>query len=208
MKLTSDFSIPLPEPEDFGNGALDLQLVAEAADTYIWNLQQQFTANLRTAAVVSHATATYAVPTTQPLLPFDNDGSLLTFGSFVIDYQNVFTSTVLIPEQGSYLFGCYVNLVAGTPNVNTLRTLQIGASVPAGPQFNTQKQYLFSETALEPNNGHGVFLSATGQFDYQAVPNSRPLRLWAGFSHNNTSSSVTMQTGAIFWAIKFSEIGG
>jgi hypothetical protein len=207
MKLTSKFSLPQPESDDFANGALDLQILAEAVDTDIYNLQQSFTANLRTAAVISHATATYAVPIGQELLPFDNDASIMTFGSFVIDYQNVFTSTVLIPEQGSYLFGCYVNLIAGTPNLNTLRILQIGASVPAGPQFNTQKRYLFTETALEPNNGHGVFLSAMGQFDYQAVPNARPLRLWAGFSHNNTSSNVVMQAGAIFWAIKFSEIG-
>lgn len=207
MKLTSPYAIPEPEAQDFGNGALELQLVAESTDAYLWNLQQSFYTNLRTPAIIAHGTTTYSVPVGQGILPFEDDANLLIFGSFTPDYQNSWPDMFTIPEQGSYLFGCYIQLIAGTPNANTWRALEIGASVPAGPQFTTQKAYTFAETALEPNNGHGVFLSAMGQFDYQAVPNSAPLSLWAGFSHTNTSSAVTMQANAIFWGIKFSEIG-
>lgn len=207
MNLTPNFAIPEPEGQDFGNGALQLQGVAESADSYIWGLQQAFQSSLRTAAFVAHATGSYTVPLGQPLLPFDGDANLFNFGAFVMDYANVFTDPRLIPEQGSYLFGCFVQLIAATPTTNTLRTLQIGASVPSGPQFTSQKQYLFSETGLEPGNGLGVSLCASGQFDYQAVPGARPLQLWAGFSHTNTGSSVVMQASAISWAIKISEIG-
>jgi hypothetical protein len=208
---TFQFDLPSPEGEDFGNGALQLQTLAEGADAQLWAFQQAFYNNLHKPAWLGSLNADMTGSFTQTNfgVPFNGNSNILQFGSFSTFYINGGTSgNITPPEQGSYMFGCYGNFIAsGTVTANTLRTSIIGASVPAGPGLTTAKQSLYKSTAIESNTGVGVFITNIGTFDFQEIPFNPPAPLWWGFTHNNSGSNMTLKQGALFWWIKISELG-
>lgn len=213
MKLTPNYSLPEPEDNDFGNGALQLQAFAEAADTDITALQDSLYNNQFTSAWIG--TSTSDVTSLSSFLPFNTNTSVLSFGAFTTTYARGFTlgsvlnSPTTLPEAGIYLFGAYANLQAtGTVNANTMRAINVGASVPSGPQFTSQRQYVYTDTTQEANIGVGMFLTAMGQFEYQPVTLNRPVGFWFGYQYVNPSSTVSVKAGAIFWVIKISDLGG
>lgn len=216
MKTTQLYRLPFPEGEDFGNGALDLQYFAESVETQLVSLQNGLTAQLNTQGFI--------LQTTADITGIASGSEAVPFASQTLNYFGLGTpsaiwnttgsgTTVTIPESGSYMFGAYCNLIAsGTVNANTLRTLTLGASVPAGAQFTTQKQYLYRSTTLDQNTGVGVYLCVSGFFDYTFIDTSRPggdpatPGFWLSVSHANASSTLTLKAGALYWAIKVADI--
>jgi len=206
MKETERFSLPKPEGQDFADGALQLQALAEAVDIDLSNLQQSLTNSLRTPAYIGVSTATVTIASTEVLQLFDDATNIFNLTGFTTVYNNGFANPFTIPEQGSYLFGCYgVVTCDGAVNANTLRRFIIAASVPNGPQFTSQKSYSYWEQTLQAPAASS-YLCAAGTFDYQVIGDARPKILWWGFEHDNTSSTVTMATGALWWVIKISDL--
>jgi len=216
MKITDRFSLPYPDDDDFGNGALDLQYFAESVETQLVALQTGLQSSLYTQGFITQSTADVTgIASGGEQTPFGrSSGNFWNGGTPTAVWNTTGAGTTLtINETGSYIFGAYVNLIAaGTVNVNTLRLLTLGASVPAGAQFTNQKQYLYRETTLEPNAaGNGVFMCVQGMFDYQMINSSKPGAdinngYWLGIAHGNTSSTLTLKAGARFWSIKVADI--
>lgn len=216
MKTTDLYALPYPDGDDFGNGALDLQSFAEAVETQLVAIETGLQSSLYTQGFITQSTADVTgIASGSEITPFSRaSGNFWNGGTPTALWNTTGAGTTLtINESGSYLFGMSCNLVpSGTVNVNTLRLLTLGASVPAGAQFTNQKQYLYRATTLEPNAaGNGVFMCVSGMFDYQQINTSKPGAdinngYWVGISHGNTSSTLTLKAGARFWSIKVADI--
>lgn len=224
MKTTNAYGLPYPEINDFGNGALDLQVFAEAADTQLAAVRSGLLAAQNTAGFILTTTAdqTGVVGSGSEVAPFsDPTQNFWATGAT----STIWTSGVIgqfgsLSVAGSYMFGAYMNLTAtGTVNAGSVRMLTLAAAVPANAAFTSQKIYSYRSTAYEPNVGIGSFLCVSGMFDFQPISTSLPgsavnypyylnalSPFWLGITSGNTGSNLTIKANAKFWVVKVANI--
>lgn len=96
---------------------------------------------------------------------------------------------------------CGTIVPSGVANLNTFRVIRINHTRP-NPALFPNPTVDFSEyTMYEPATGNGIDISMTGFFRV------RPLdSLSVTLSHGNTSSTLTLNTGAIFWMHRISDV--
>jgi hypothetical protein len=102
---------------------------------------------------------------------------------------------------GVWLVGCYINAIAtGAVNDNTFRHLFI-VTRRANAFFSEVDRYVFSETQFEANSGNGVDMIGCTT----VVANGLDDVLQFRFLHGNTSSTLNISIGAIYFAHRLSD---
>lgn len=211
MKQTNTWDLPYPEINDFGNGALDLQILAEQAETQIASVYAGYASIYKKPTIFLTTTTNQSLPDRDGLTPFNTNNLLV--GAATVNYQYGFDNGILdlhtLPS-GTYLFGGSGQiLVSGTLVANSYRQMAVASAVPNGAQFSNYKVQSFVTSATDNSLAAGVMMTSIGTFDYVPAPNPaiQPPQLWWSFQHGNTGTNAYMAIGATFFCTKISEIG-
>jgi len=185
-----------PEPENYAAVALQLQNTAMQAESCLFDLQKQLRngTNPLTTVITSTGTESIAANVVQDL----------GVTSFTTNFANNPTTQVvqLGPNLpiGVYQVGATMTAIAsGVVDDNTLRVLRIRTKKDGTPS-GAPDDSLAEITIYEPNNGTGsdMSLSTTVTLDGNQD-------LIFSFFHLNTSSTITIASGAIYWWTKLSD---
>lgn len=205
MDETPVYSLPFPEDGDFANGALDLQVLAEAADTAISGVRANYLALARKPTSVWRSTVDQNVGVA-------GSAATIVFGSQVYTNDASFTSISTIkfpfPSSGLWTFGVMLNCVAsGAATANTQRSLTLEADQPIGLNLFDYTPFYFGDTVFESSTAGGDFMTACGIINFNLVSGTVANRwLSATFQHNNTGSAMTIKAGATLFLHKLSNL--
>lgn len=185
-----------PEPENYAAVALQLQNTALQAESCLFDLQKQLRngTNPLTTVLTSTGSESIAANVVQDL----------GVTSFAPTFANnpatqVFLLGPNLPT-GVYHVGVTLTAIAsGVVDDNTLRVLRIRTKRDGTPS-GAPDDSLAEITIYEPNNGTGsdMSLSTTVTLDGNQD-------LIFSFFHLNTSSTITIASGATYWWTKLSD---
>jgi hypothetical protein len=206
MKLTGSQLLPYPEGNDPGDGALDLQLLAQAIDAKLvaefasfrgvrnkWVFVQSRSSD-QTGLVANSTTTNFGSGTS---ISFNNliyTTSLTTTGSSV---------ALATADPGYFRVGLYVvSNPSGTVTANTYRTARIVAVVGTGPPAFTSANENYYSTTYESSTG------AEHQFIEAMVRIEAPAYSSFQFSlrHGNTGSNLTIKAGSLAWVYRVCDL--
>ncbi len=214
MEATPNEMIPFPDPNDPGNGALDLQLLAERVDLLAQAQQAELKRIINKPGRVlrlSANTAGIASGVTQDLMAlgawlpvFDSSlpTSLTTYG---------FSNAGLGTTPGIYRIGAYLNVsITGALTANSLRQTGIYAAVPSDATVfpatvSTKAAYSIN---YDPTGNLGQY---TELEVYTPFP-SHPLSVFGGtrysllFNHLNAASTVVVNAGSYAWIYRVADV--
>lgn len=204
MKSTFTQGFSYPESNDFGNGALDLQLLAEQFDAKMFAIQQGMSAELRPPTIAMSSTNNSITVTSGV-----NTEITAMFNSIV--YNNGFVNPVgngvVPPSPGSYMYGVLGNANAtGTVTANTLRDLSTQMFIPTGASLSSVYVKVVGDTANESGVAGGSFLNIVAVADIPNIPTNPPRKIKVFFEHFNTGSAMQIQSGAILWCTKIANL--
>jgi hypothetical protein len=201
VKLTDSQFLPYPEINDPGDGALDLQVLAEAIDA---KLTQEF-ANFRS---VLNNRQLEVVTLASDFGPISSGGTGITIGFDTV----VFTSdgggpTILfnpaITTGGIYAAGCYViSNPTGAVTANSYRKAMLQISLYNGPSVATFSNQTWSSEVYETTTG-GEHQHVMAVF-YAPFPAFSSVSV--AFQHGNTGSTINVKTGSIMWLQRLGEV--
>lgn len=203
MEATPIYTLPYPTSLDTDIGALDLQVLAEAADTQVSSVRAQYTALTRRPTAIWQSSVDQSA--------FSGITQGINFSTLV--YSNAtFTSTgqrnFLFPSSGLWQFGVMLNCVAsGAITASSQRVLQIEADQPTGLKATDYTASFFGDQIFETSLAGGDFMTVTGVLNFQAVEGSIANRwISATFQNLNVGSSMTIKAGATIWMHRLSEL--
>lgn len=205
MDETPVYSLPFPTFEDFANGALDLQALAEAADTAVSGVRAQYTTLTRRPTSVWRSTADSSAISA-------GSAAIVSFPTQVYTNDSSFTSTNTrqfpFPSSGLWAFGVFINCAAtGTATANTQRLLTLEADQPFGLNAFDYSPIFFGDTVFESSTSGGDFMTAVGVINFNQVLGTVANNwLSATFQHNNTGSTMVVKAGATLFLHKFSDL--
>jgi len=213
MDSTDSQHLPFPEDNDPGDGALDLQLLAEAIDA---KLVAQFAA-LRSAinkkvkiSQLASNTSAFADNSLIQVYPTSSTWTTLYDSTGGSDTANPYDLSGF-SGGGVYRVGFFCqSAAAGAINVNTERdvSLNVQVALDASTPSTFQTQIL-AATSYDTNNGtvtqvvdSEIFLPFPGQFPFvTGGSNIRPY-----FFHLNTSSGVSILAGSLAWLLHVGDL--
>jgi len=199
-------SLDCPEPENFAAVAKQLHETAQQAEERIYCMEQflRYAVNRET----------YVMTSTADMGPFTSStGTDPTAGSIIFSPAHTFANTFLnfpIPfnstigrtlPSGMWHIGAYVaTFSVGAANDNTFRRLRIvKARTNPSTGGNTFVDEV-SHTSFESANGVQILMTVSGVFKIEEGD-----RIMLLFAHGNTSSNVSIATGALGWFTKLSD---
>ena len=204
MNLTDTQDLPYPDCEDPGDGALDLQILAEAIDA-------KLSASFAGFRVIANRPAFYVNLSTNvggytagsyASIPFDT----VLFNS--ADTSGV-SSSMTIYETGYWIIGGYLlsNPAAGVTansNVSAWLTWRGDLVAPLGGSYTETWR-----TVNWQSSTGGEYQCATGlvrqEYDGTA-DHSGGGTVALGISHQNVASTVTVAATTSMWAFKVSDL--
>jgi hypothetical protein len=213
MDSTDSQHLPFPENFDPGDGALDLQVLAEAIDA---KLSAQFVAmrgainkKLKVSTLAANTSA-FADSTLIQLYPTSSTWTTVYDSTGGSDTANPYDLSGFT-GGGVYRVGFYCrSQPSGTVDVNTERdaSLNVQVALDASTPSTFQTQIL-PATSYDTNNGvvvqvvdSEIFLPFPGQFPFvTGGSNIRPY-----FFHLNTSSGVSILTGSLAWVERVGDL--
>lgn len=216
METTDPELIPYPEPNDPGNGALDLQLIAERVDALATAQIAEF------RRIINKPMRVYRLGSNSPNLAANQSINCFTFSGWAPLYDSTgvsvgssgFSQDGLGTTPGLYHLGATIfSAVLGGVDTNTLRQIELRATIPSDatqfPASVTIKNAY--STGYEPNSGTYA-LSAELEV-FTPVPSVGPgTHLFAGtifnlfFLHRNTSSDIQVQAGSLAYIYRAGDI--
>jgi len=200
MELTPSQGLPFPSDEDFGNGALDLQFLAQTVDTKLFAKETALRSILYPPVKILGAAGT----------PNLSNGvqNLVTFSRIIQNRGfNPGTDMTLL-QSGTYMMGVFIEAqCVGTVSANTVRGVSLSINLPIIPDpisgFVTQTA---TNSIVEPGTGNSL-LTTQLIFDYQAVAGISPGTPVVNYFHTNTGSLMSVLNTSYIWLIKISELG-
>lgn len=202
MKLTGSQLLPYPEPNDPGDGALDLQVLAEAIDAKLVTEFANFRSvlNGRQLEVVNLLADFGPFTSSAPpaSVSFDNVVFTSDGGGPTIQFDPTVTSGAVY-AAGLYL----ISNPTGTVTVNTHRSSRILVSLYNGPSLNTFTSQTWNVEVYETGTG-GEHQQVMAVF-YAPFPAQSLIT--PQFQHNNTGSSVNVLAGSYMWLQRLGEVG-
>lgn len=213
MDTTDSQHLPFPDDNDPGDGALDLQILAEAIDA---KLVAQFAAmrgviNKKCkVSVLAANTVAFADSTLIEVYPTSSTWTTLYDSTGGSDTANPFDLSGFT-GGGVYRVGWFCQSApSGTVDVNTERdaSLNVQVALDASTPSTFQTQIL-PVTSYDTNNGSvrqvvdsEIFLPFPGQFPFvTGGSNIRP-----NFFHLNTSSGVSILAGSLAWVVRVADL--
>lgn len=183
------------EPENYAAVALKLQETALSAEACLFPVERLLRQAVNLPTLIRTSTATQS--TTNNV-----QSTLAGTGSTALTFANSsYTSFGTVMPAGVWLVGCYINAIAtGAVNDNTFRHLFI-VTRRANAFFSEVDRYVFSETQFEANSGNGVDMIGCTT----VVANGLDDILQFRFLHGNTSSTLNISIGAIYFAHRLSD---
>lgn len=191
-----------PQPENYAAIALQLQNTALQAEACLFELDRQLQMGTNPPTVVMTSSAPQAISAN---VQTNLDASVLAFSNvppatsaFITVPSLTLIATILPP--GVYQAGAALNATAsGAVDDNSLRILRVrtkkmGTPVDATPDFSTEI------TIYEPNNGNGSDMAIAATVTLDGTQD-----VLFSFVHTNTSSTINIATGAIFWVSRLSD---
>jgi hypothetical protein len=206
MSDTCDFEdLDCPEPENYAAVAKQLHETALEAEQRIYCME----ALLRSAV----NRPTYVATTTVDMGPFSSSSGLVPGGVFIfvpgttamtVNFANFVAPTYSngwVLPTGVWHVGAFVaTFSVGAANDNTYRQLRIlrsNTNPDDGSVFTLDE---VAHTAFETANGVQILMTASAVFKLEEQQ-----RVVFLFRHGNTSSNVSIATGAIVWFTKLSD---
>jgi hypothetical protein len=204
--------LPFPEPNDPGNGALDLQILAEAIDAKATIQLAELRTVVNKPIRVTTLTATGGTPVSANS---QSDVFIMGAPNWSSLYDSS-TSFSLRSESmdgvgttpGIYRVGCFlITNPTGAVNNGTARHIRIEATVPTSDFTTfptlTKLQVAYSQ-CFEASLG-----STVQQCELEfATPQPTATDVQITFNHGNTSSTVALLTGSITYMYRVGDVEG
>jgi hypothetical protein len=185
-----------PQPQNYAAVALQLQNTALQTEACLFTLEQQLRNATNPLTTIITSTGNESVAA--------NVLTDLGITSFTINFSN-WTANQLLSlgpnlPAGVYQVGVMLNATAaGVVDDNSLRVLRIRTK-KAGTPTAAAADFSDEITIYEPNNGTGSDMSL-----FTTVTLNGTQELLFSFTHTNTSSLITIATGARYWWSKLSD---
>lgn len=190
-----------PQPENYAAVALQLQNTALQAEACLFELdrQLQMATNPPTIIMTSGSPQVIAANTLTDLLAgtfvFSNIPPATS--AFIATPSLILISNTLPP--GVYEAGVALNATAtGAVDDNSLRVLRVRTK-KMGTPTNATPDFSAEITVYEPNNGAGSDMSMATTVTLDGTQD-----VLFSFVHTNTSSTLSIATGAMFWLSRLS----
>lgn len=202
MKLTSSQGLPYPEIDDFANGALDLQYLAEKIDSKLAALNAKYDQIGSPEVLMIKGSADITGFTSgvvnDILITGDQSYNPLGFSSNTpITFRGM--------RPGTYIGGAYIRSIpAGAANLNSYRTLVL--------RFDDFKIPGSGFTRYREEWQNEVYESGTGEENQTmeiafALHDPDNAMLAFTFAHINTSSTVTIKSDSYVWVARTGDLG-
>lgn len=217
MELTENQDLPYPTDNDPGDGALDLQLLAEAMNARLVaqfaNYRKVVNKEVKVSIMNTDATTGF----TNNFLVALNDPAFFTWTTLIdttggAQPINPFDLSGFV-GGGVYRAGMFIkSQPTGTADLNTERdvslNVQIALDATTPSTFQTQ---ILAATSYEANNGSTlqivdseIFLPFPGRFPFVTSGSF----ITPNFFHTNTSSSVLIQATSLAWLLRVGDLDG
>lgn len=203
MKSTFNQGFSYPEPNDFGNGALDLQLLAEQFDAKMFAIQQGMFTELKPPSIIRTSSTLFSSIPINVNYEITSIFDTTTYINGFVDGTGFMTP----PGAGSYMYG--VNAVvqcSGTITANTFRSLTLNVAIPTGASLSSDYTKVTTDTANESGVSGGMALNVVSVMDIPSIPTNPPSQIRVFFRHANTGSTMNIAAGAILWCTKISNL--
>lgn len=192
MKITSSQGLPYPQINDPGDGALDLQVLAEAIDA-------KATAQLAGYRSVLNDRQVDVMTTTVDNSAIGaNVKGFVTYNSSLYSAGTAptFPSFEVGSTAGIYVIGAYqISNPTGAVTLNSFRDLFIEVRLYQGAVLNTFITETYQSRVYETNTGgeHQTLVCVVN------VPDPSNSTVVVQFQHANAASSAQVKAGSIFW---------
>lgn len=201
MRLTDSQLLPFPEANDPGDGALDLQVLAEAINA---KLVAEF-ANFRS---VLNDRQLEVVTLTSDFGPITSGGTgtAISFDTVVFTSDGGGTTIFFDPTVtagGIYAMGCFIiSNPTGAITANSYRKTLLTATLYNGPSLNTFTTQTWASEVYETSSaGEYQNLMAVFYAPFPALSSVNAL-----FQHGNTASTVNVKANSFMWLQRLGEI--
>lgn len=219
MEVTPNEFLPYPTNNDPGNGALDLQVLAEAIDAATQGKLAHFRQIINRPARVRQLSAN-----TGNMIPNINNDISIIGGAFWLPAtynstgpvlgSNPYSSLGLGTTPGIYRAGaCVISNPIGAVTAGSSRILEIDAIIPSDPSnfpvstvtrkafsitFETSTGSQYQTTELEfltnfPGNNSSTFAGT---------------QIAAFFNHQNAASNMQLLAGSTMWIYRVGDVEG
>lgn len=199
MLVTSSQLLPYPEGEDFANGALDLQVLAEAINA---KLTAQFADY---ASVLNRRVQILRLNTPQTGL-VANTNTLINFDQVLYDSDGFPSPSLSFGpsnDPGVFMVGAYLfTNPTGTVNSGTVRRIIVSANVYLGPNPTDFRNFSFNQENFESVSG------SEHQVAMGMVRAENPVFSIASifFNHGNTGSTIVVGAGSLAWLYRVADL--
>lgn len=214
MESTDNEMIPFPEGNDPGNGALDLQLIAERVNTLAGAQQVELRRIINKPGKVLRLSANTSGVSSGIFT------DIFALGTWLPVFDSTYPSTLpksgfsnagLGDTPGIYRVGVYLNIqCTGALTANSLRQLYVQAAVPSDPTIfpaSITNRQGFS-TNYDPSGALGM----TAELEIYTPYPSNPVSTNGGtvftaiFFHSNVASTVQLNAGSIAWLYRVADV--
>lgn len=200
MDFTASQLLPYPEPDDYANGALQLQMLAQAIDAKLVAINAGFDGVAARPVAIRKNTSTQSVPANQGVAI--NVGTTV-FASYDTGISNSRIRFTAWPA-GIYICGGYVNTnPSGVVNANSGKLVYLqfeDRRIQPGPLNDTYAES-WGHSGSQTNTG-GDHMTFTETFEVHG-PAGANVRM--DLLHSNTSSNLTV-LNATLWVVYVGEL--
>jgi len=218
MDITPGESLPFPEGFDPGNGALDLQVIAEAIDANITAKLGQFKTVINKAVRVARSTA--AGTAFGPNLRTNILGGLTPFSTVYsspgspLGALASLDATGLGSAPGIFRAGAFVvTAPIGATTAGSFRLLEIQALIPNTPtRFPTQFVTKIADSEVYETNTGAEWQMAELEImtPFPDAPNGQlgfvGTQFTAYMTHRNFASNLQVLAGSVVWLYRAADV--
>lgn len=216
MNLTPNLRLPYPNNDDPGDGALDLQILAEAADAAMAAQIIAFRKTInKPCRVATLSTNTSGMTAGQEGSIFQGQTWTILYDSSTIAFPptiNPFDQRGMGEAPGVYHIGAYLSSQpTGAATVNSVRQLEIRATVPGDRTIFPATTTLMRGISTGFETGVGVHpltseLEVYTPFPTVGVDTNAGTKFDAIFFHQNVASTVQINAGAVVWIWRAADV--
>lgn len=184
------------DPANYAAVALKLQETALSAEACLFGIERSLRQAANLPTVIKTTTAAQTI-TSGVLTTLNLQTAPLTFTNSEYTMGN--SSTFQLMPAGVWLIGCYLNAApTGVVDDNTYRQLHLVLRRPFVPSTDPDRYRCTTSTFEAGQGSMDMMLTTTVVADGTTIP-------FFQFQHGNTSSTVNIASGCIYWANRLSD---
>ena len=214
MELTPNLRLPYPGDNDPGDGALDLQVLAEAVDAAATAQIAALRATINKPCRVAQLTApTTGIPANSSTDIFNTGGTwTIIYDSTGTAFTNPFDQRGMGFNPGIYHFG--VNLIhqtTGAVTANSIRQIMLSATIPSDRTVFPATTTLLTSYSSNYDPSSGAMTTSAEMEIYTPFPSVRTA-VFAGtifgavFFHQNVASTVQLLANSYAYIFRAADV--